>query len=229
MDPRRKLWNQQQQALRQSLACLDNPTRAIELFLSQHAMLHAAGMSQMGLYSFEDEILGGLSEQQMRIIPRNLDHSIVWVLWHMTRIEDATMNLLVAGSPQVLLRENWLERMEIPIRDTGNGMDPDGVADLSAAINIPALRAYRLSVGGRTRAIVNQLQPHELRQKVDPARFGHMTEEEAVSVEASGLLEYWGRLTITGLLLMPPTRHAFLHWSETLRIKQKIRSTATPV
>jgi len=52
------------------------------------------------------------------------------------------MNLLVAGSPQVLLRENWLERMEIPISDTGNGMDPDGVADLSAAINIPALRAY---------------------------------------------------------------------------------------
>ena len=229
MDPRRKLWNQQQQALRQSLACLDNTTRAIEIFLRQHAMLHAAGMSGMGLWSFEDEILGGLSEQQMRIIPRNLDHSIVWVLWHMTRIEDATMNLLVAGSPQVLLRENWLERMEIPVRDTGNGMDPDGVADLSAAINIPALRAYRLSVGGRTRAIVNHLQPQELRQKVDPARLGHMTDEGAVRATSSGLLEYWGRLTITGLLLMPPTRHAFLHWSEILRIKQKIRSTATPV
>jgi hypothetical protein len=222
MDARRKSWNQQQQVLRQSLASLNNLPRAIDLFLRQHAMMHAAGMSQMGLRSFEDEILGGLAEQQMRIIPRNLDHSIAWVLWHMTRIEDATMNLLVAGSPQVLLREDWLERMEIPVRDTGNAMDPDGVADLSAAINVQALQAYRLSVGRRTRAIVNQLQPHELKQKVDPARLGQMTAEGAVRAEASGLLEYWSRLTITGLLLMPPTRHAFVHWNEALLIKQKM-------
>jgi hypothetical protein len=222
MDPRRKEWNQQQQTLRQSLTCLDDPPKAIEYFLSQHAMLHAAGMSGMGLWSFEDETLDGLTEQQMRIIPRNLDHSIAWVLWHMTRIEDATMNLLVAGSPQVLLRENWLERMEIAVRDTGNAMEAAGVADLSAAINVPALRAYRMSVGRQTRAIVMRLQAQELKQKVDPARLGQMTEQGAVRVEASGLLDYWGGLTITGLLLMPPTRHAFVHWNEALRIKQKI-------
>jgi hypothetical protein len=53
VDPHRKSWNQQQQALRQGLTRLDDHARAIELFLSQHAMLHSAGMSQMGLYSFE--------------------------------------------------------------------------------------------------------------------------------------------------------------------------------
>ena len=222
MDVHRKSWNQQQHALRQSLASLDNPPKAIELFLSQHAMLHTIGMSQMGLWSFEDEILDGLTSQQMRIIPRNLDHSIAWALWHMTRIEDATMNLLVAGSPQVLLQEDWLERMEISVRDTGNAMDPDGVAELSAAINCQALRSYRLAVGIRTRAIVKQLQPHELIKRVDPARLGQMTAEGAVRAEASELLEYWSRLTITGLLLMPPTRHAFVHWNEALQIKQKL-------
>jgi hypothetical protein len=84
MDPHRKAWNQQQQTLRQSLTRLDDPSRAIELFLSQHAMLHAAGMSQMGLYSFEDETLAGLTVPHMRQLPRNLDHSIAWVHWHMT-------------------------------------------------------------------------------------------------------------------------------------------------
>ena len=74
MDPRRKTWNDQQQALRLRLASLDDAASAIEIFLSQHAMLHAAGMSQMGLYSFENEILGGLTSQQMRIIPRNFEH-----------------------------------------------------------------------------------------------------------------------------------------------------------
>jgi hypothetical protein len=158
----------------------------------------------------------------MRLLPRTLDHSIAWALWHMTRIEDATLNLLIAGSPQVLLQEGWLDRMEITERDTGNAMRPAEVAKLSAAINMQALRAYRRSVGLRTRAIVKQLQPHELKRPVDPARLGRMISEGVVRAEAGELLGYWGGLTITGLLLMPPTRHTFIHWNEALRIKQKI-------
>jgi hypothetical protein len=49
-----------------------------------------------------------------------------------------------------------------------------------------------------------------------------MTEQGAVRAEAGELLEYWGGLTITGLLLMPPTRHLFVHWNEAQRIRQKI-------
>jgi hypothetical protein len=222
MDPRRKAWNQQQSVLRHSLAGQEDLPGAIEIFLRQHAMLHTAGMSGMDLWSFEDDTLDGLTSQQMRIIPDNLEHSIAWVLWHMTRIEDATMNLLVAEKPQVLFQEAWLERLGISACDTGNGMDTAGVAALGAAINLPALRAYRLSVGRQTRAIVGQLGAQELKQKVDPTRLGQMTVQGTVRAEASGLLEYWGGLTITGLLLMPPTRHAFVHWNDALRIKQKI-------
>lgn len=223
MDGRRKSWNLQQQTLRQSLASREDFHRGIEIFLNQHAMLHADSMSQMGLWSFEDEILDGLDVEELRIIPGKYDHSIAWVVWHMTRIEDATMNLLVAGIPQVLLGEDWLERMEIPIRDTGNGMDATGVAALSAAINVPVLLEYRQSVGRRTRAIVKNLQPQELLLKVDPARLGQMTAQGVVRVQAGELLEYWAGLSISGLLLMPPTRHAYVHWNEAVRIKQKIR------
>jgi len=222
MDPQRKAWNQQQQALRQSLARLDDLPGVIELFLGQHAMLHAAGMSRMGLYSFQDEILAGLTVAQMRLIPRNFDHSIAWVVWHMTRIEDATMNLLVAGSAQILHEEGWLERMAIPARDTGNLMDPASVVELSAAIIVEELLAYRQSVGRRTRLIVSQIQAPVLKQAVDPARLQRMTAEGAVRPQAGDLLEYWGGLTISGLLLMPPTRHPFVHWNEALWIKQKI-------
>jgi hypothetical protein len=222
MDARRKSWNQHQQTLRQSLASKGDFHKAIEIFLKQHAMLHTAGISQLGLWSFEDEILDGLSVEQMRIIPQNLAHSIAWVLWHMTRIEDATMNLLVAGSPQILLQEDWLERMEILVRDTGNAMDTTGVVELSATINVPAMRAYRRSVGRRTRTIVKHLEPQELQQKIEPARLREMTTQGAVRAEADDLLNYWGGLNISGLLLMPPTRHAFIHWNEALRIKQKI-------
>jgi hypothetical protein len=222
MDFHRKVWNEQQKALRQSLTSLENPSVAIEIFLRQHAMLHAAGMSGMALYSFEDETLAGLTDQQMRTIPRNLEHSIAWVVWHSTRIEDATLNLLVAGRPQVLLEQAWFERLGISERDTSNAMEPAAVAALSAAIHLPALRDYRRSVGCRTRLIVKQLGAQELIQKVDPARLENMRSQAAVRPEAGDLLEYWSGLTITGLLLMPPTRHAFVHWNEALRIKQKM-------
>ena len=223
MNPNRKLWNQQQQALRQNLARAFNHQKAIELFLSQHAMLHAAEMSHAGVWSFEDEILDDMTGAQMRVIPRNCDHSIAWMFWHMARIEDVTMNLLVAGSPQLLLRDGWFGRMQVNVRDTGNAMDAAGVADLSVRIDLQALRAYRLSVGRRTREIVKQLRPEELKHKVDPARLRQMTEEGAVVEAAGGVLEYWGGLTTAGLLLMPPTRHNFVHLNEALRVKQKTR------
>jgi len=223
MDPHRKAWNQQQQLLRQSLERLEDLPKAIELFLCQHAMLYSADISQMGLWSFEDEILEGLSEQQMRIIPAGAEHSIAWVIWHMTRIEDATMNILAAASLQILTQEDWLERMGISEQDTGNSMEPASIANLSAAIDLPALQAYRSSVFRRTCTVVRQLQVPELKRKVDPARLEQMRKAGVVRAEATGLLEYWGRLTISGLLLMPPTRHGFVHWNEAQRIKQKIR------
>ena len=179
-------------------------------------------MSQAGWWSFEDEILQGVSKDQMRLIPRNGEHSIAWIVWHMTRCEDVTMNLLAAGSPQVLFQEGWLKRLEINSQDTGNAMDAAELADFSAAIELEALLAYRLAVGRRTREIVKQLPEEQLNRKVDPSRLDRIRAEGAVLNTAHGLLDYWSGLTIAGLLLMLPTRHNFVHWNEALRIKPKL-------
>jgi hypothetical protein len=100
-------------------------------------------------------------------------------------------------------------------------MDTAGVVEFSSAIDLEALRAYRLSVGRRTREIIKTLQPDHVKQKVDPVRLEQIRAEGAVLEAASGLLDYWGGLTIAGLLLMPPTRHNYVHWNEALRMVQK--------
>ena len=46
-------------------------------------------------------------------------------------------------------------------------------------------------------------------------------DEGAVVEGARGLLDYWGGLTIAGLLLMPPTRHNFVHLNEAWMLKGK--------
>jgi hypothetical protein len=46
--------------------------------------------------------------------------------------------------------------------------------------------------------------------------------EGAVVEDAKGLIDYWSKRKISGLLLMPPTRHCFIHLNEALKIKKKV-------
>jgi hypothetical protein len=219
MDAQRKLWNEQQKALRQALEHPQEYPGAVALFLNQHAMLHAAEVSQSGAYSFDDELWQGLDEITARRIPRNEEHSIAWCIWHLARIEDVTMNVLLAGSDQLFEQNAWANRLTVTTRDTGNAMSPIEIANLSAAVNIAALRAYRMEVGRRTRQIVSQLQPDDFKRKVEPAHLQRLLDEGAVCDASRGLLDYWGGLTVAGLLLMPPTRHNLVHLNEAIRQK----------
>jgi len=221
MDSNHKQWNEEQQKLKRALAS-NNIQKAIELFLIQHAMVHSEKMSHSKLWSFEDEIWEGLSDATARCIPPNGEHSIVWIFFHLARIEDITMNMLVAGTPQLFLREGWSQKLKTTIQHSGNRMDERHVVRLSAAIDIDALRTYRSAVGRRMREIVKKLTLEKLKQKVDPARLQKVMDEGAVTPEAIEIVNYWGKRTIAGLLLMPPTRHNFLHLNEALRIKQQL-------
>jgi hypothetical protein len=221
MEAHRKLWNQQQKTLRHALTHPDDHRQTIELFLTQHAMVHSAAVVQSEQCSFADAVWQDITDEAARCIPQNGEHSVVWVFWHIARIEDVTMNLLVAGSPQVLYQDNWLERTKATVCHTGNAMSKEDVAQLSATIDIEALRAYRLAAGRRTREVVKQLQPEALKQQVEPARLQKVLDEGAVVEAASGIVTYWSRRSIAGLLLMPPTRHNFIHLNEAARIKQK--------
>jgi hypothetical protein len=216
-----KQWNKEQKEFRQILLGFDQHQRALELFMRQHATLHSAEMDPSTTWSFEDEVLSDLDDDQMRRIPVNCDHSIAWLIWHIARIEDVAMNMLVAGDPQLLHHDGWFERMKIKFIDTGNLMSEDDVVHLSATIDIEALRAYRVAVGHKTRSIAENLQPEYLKQKVDASRLQHVLDEGAVVEAAMGLIKYWSKRNIAGLLLMPATRHNFVHLNEAIRLKHR--------
>lgn len=214
-----KLCLKRQTELRALLTSSNQQQAGLQLFMSQHAMLHSARMAQTEPWSFEDEVFQDTTEEQVRGIPSKYEHSIVWNIWHIARIEDVAMNMLVACSPQVMLQGDWLEKLGISAKDTGNGMDQDGIVSLSGAMNIDALRDYRAAVGRRTREIVMQLQPRDLKVKVESSRLAQVRDQGAVIEAASGLLDYWSRRDIAGLLLMPASRHNLVHLNEALQIK----------
>lgn len=222
MDPNRRLWNEGHRLLRQALKKPESHSTAIDLFLRQHAMVHRAEMFQMGLHSFADEVWDGANDAVVRCVPPKFEHSIAWIIWHLARIEDMTMNALMAGKTQVFFQDDWLKKLNITARHSGNMvMDAVDVTAFSGTVDLDSLKEYRLVVGRATREAVSVLRPAEVRQKVSPARLGQLLDDGSVPPEAMGLIEYWGNLTIAGLLLMPPTRHCLVHLNEAIKVKDK--------
>jgi hypothetical protein len=219
---RRSAWNSSQRELRRLLESGEDHEKALALFLSQHAQLHSMSMPGTEDWSYEDELLDGIKETQFRDIPPRGEHSIAWVVWHIARIEDMTMNLLVAGGEQVLGQGNWMQQLNSPIEHSGNEMSHTEVVELSAALDLAALRAYRKAVGQQTREVVRDLKAEDMARKTAPERLERIWAEKAVLPAAKAIVDYWSRRTVTGLLLMPPTRHLFIHLNEAWEIKRKL-------
>jgi hypothetical protein len=216
-----KTLNRQQTKLREALEGALPFDHAIRLCLQQHTALHSAQISSNQIWSFEDEILDDLSTEIFRRIPRNEEHSIVWCIWHLARIEDTAMNMLVAGNPPAFEQGNWFERLGVPFRDVGNEMSAEEIELLSATIDLQALRTYRAAVGSQTQAIIAGLTAKYLKQKVEPDRIQQVLKTCMVRPEASYITDYWSKRDITGLLLMPATRHNIVHLNEAARLKKK--------
>ena len=185
-----------------------------ELFFSQHAVLHSRKMSGMTGWSYPDEIFTSPEEDQFRIIPEKKDHSLIWILWHISRIEDVTMNVLVAGGSQLYLQDQWKKKLASPIDHVGNLINPGDLLNLTLNVDLKKLFAYRDAVGRQTRHIVRGLDLEVFDHKVQPDRLDRLVNEGAVLPDAEGLLDYWGNRKIFEMLLMPPTRHLMTHLNE---------------
>lgn len=214
--------NDLHKALREALTGGDAELHALDLFLSLHSQLHSRQVSPQTPWSYEDWLLDGLEEAHLRAIPEGQEHSIAWVLWHLTRVEDVTMNLLVAGQDQVFELGNWQAKTASPIKHTGNGAGVDVALALSEVVDIHALRAYRAAVGLATQEIARRLTSEDFDRKVAPDNLKRIMEEEAVLPAGQDVVAYWSRRDVKGLLLMPPTRHAIVHWNEAARLKGMI-------
>ena len=224
----RHLWNEQHVILRRLLLKDHDYALALPVFFAHHGMVHAARL-RANVWSFQDEVLEGLAPEQLRYCSPKIPHSAIWKLWHIARIEDVTMNLLLADSPQVLHSGGWLDRLEIDRMSVGNEMSDVEIAELSEAINVKELLAYRLAVGKRTRSLVRRLKADILWMPPAPDRLQRLFAEGAVIDRTTWLRDYWGGHPAANLLLMPASRHCLVHLNEIDRMRSKLqRQKAQP-
>ncbi len=232
----RRKWNTQHALLRRLLMKEKNYKKALPVLLEHHAAVHSGKLPPLlplpplregrregrgARWSYQDEVLRPLTEAQFRFIPAG-GQSVIWKIWHITRIEDLTLNLLLAGEKKSLLDEKWLKKLGIDYVDVGNGMPEADAARISRLMNVKALLAYRLAVGKRTRSIMRKVKPEMLWEKPAPERLQRIVDEKGVRANSAWLLKFWGGNPYANLLLMPATRHPFVHLNEISRMTPRL-------
>jgi len=161
-----------------------------ELFLAQHARAHAAEVGHPD-FSNQDLILGDLTEEHMRVRPHPGLNSLAWLFWHMTRAEDVGINLIIAQSPQVLDKDGWATRLSVPLRDIATGMTDQEVEEFSQRVNVVSLLAYRAAVGQQTQAIVRDLRPGVLDERIESDLLQRLHDSGAYGSNAEWVPQRW--------------------------------------
>lgn len=178
----------------------------IQLFLQRYEVLYT--------YYLEG-IWKSVPEDQLRQRPHPRVNSIVWNLWHLTRVEDAGLNRFVVDRHQVLDEGGWLARLHVPWRHQGTEMSFPEVDDLSQQIDVRAMHDYSQAVQSRTLDIVKQLDPDSLDAVMEVARLRKIVLEEGLAhPRATGLVENYTGWSKGRCLMSFGLTHPFQHVGE---------------
>lgn len=202
---------------------------AMELALDLHAVTHTGVVSGSSSPTFCDHVLEGLADEDYSVMPTEKDETIAWHLWHIARIEDLVSNLLIARQSQIF-DDDWMDRMNVTVKDTGNVMSDSEIISFSRHVKKQELINYRNAVGCQTCAVIKSLTPSDLKRKPESEYLDRLVSEGGL-LDRKGsvwLKDFWGSYTVTGLLLLPLTRHHMMHLPDSAAIKEFITSGAVP-
>jgi len=182
---------------------------ARDLFMDQHTAVHSAAVGG-NKASGAERAFGGLSDEQMRVRPREDLNSLAWLMWHVARAEDIMVNRVLAARAQVL-DDAWLGRLAVGRRDFGIGMTSDEVTALTRQVDLAALRDYRDAVGRRTREVVGGFGARDWDGPVQAPDLESAAAEGAFGGRAEALVKaFAGRprtMVLTGIALIHPATH----------------------
>ncbi len=213
-----KIWNEKQKSLK---LLLDQKTfeKGKNILLEMHSLLHDKEVYNTIAETYYDDFWKNLNEETCKIIS-NKETSIVWNIWHITRIEDLIANIVI-GNKDEIFNEDIQKELNIKIKDTGNVMTHEEMELFDENINIEALKEYRIKVGISTKEIITTLEHSDMKIKVKNEQMEKIYTCGGVLETTTGLLDFWGKKDIYGLIMMPITRHQTVHLNDAFKIKEK--------
>ncbi len=80
----------------------------------------------------------GQTLEQMHFVPEGESHSVAWILFHATRIEDLMINGICQGRPHLFVEGDYAERIGFPAESFGTGQ----TTEEARAVQIKDLDAF---------------------------------------------------------------------------------------
>jgi hypothetical protein len=200
-----------QKKLKVLLLKKDSFQEGISACAKQHRQLHSSDLI-VDRPTIWDSLVDGLTSECFSFRPEGMFESIAWCTWHITRIEDAIGNILIADDRQVF-DNDWKKRIGIEITDTANAFHEPDIDRFNRSIRINEMLFYRKAVGEKTQMIINRIVASDIRKKPKENSIRRIIDEGVLTdkKESIWLKEFWSKKTIGGLLLLPITRHQMMH------------------
>jgi len=216
-----KGWNENQKNLTVLLKNQKTFAKGIKLLLEMHSLLHDKKVYKTSAETFYDNLWENMKDETCKIIS-DKETSILWDIWHITRIEDIVSNIIM-GNKETVFNDEIQAKLNIKIKDTGNAMIHSEIESLNKNINIKELNGYRVKVGKSTQKIIETLEFTDIKRKVGKEQLEKIKQNGGVTDDPKSiwLLDFWGKKNILGLIMMPITRHQIVHLNDCFKIKQK--------
>jgi len=218
-----KTWNNNQKNLKILLSGQNTFNKGKNLLLEMHSLLHDKKVYKINSETYYDNLWNNLQEESCKIISKD-ETSILWNLWHITRIEDIVSNILINDKDTIFNKETQI-KLNINITDTGNAMTYSEIEyfNRNININIKELKKYRFNVGKSTIKTIKDIEFIDIKRKVEKIQLEKIIRNGGVINDPKSiwLLDFWGKKNVLGLIMMPITRHQIVHLNDCFKIKKK--------
>lgn len=143
-----------------------------------------------------NQALDGLSDDELRWQPTLESNSIDWLVWHMARVEDNLVNVVLQAHESIWERDGWSGRLGIYYSGAGAGMTMDEIREMGR-IDVAVVMEYYRSIREETSGYFeNVMRENDLSRVIEHTKFrgwtgaqvlGRLLCEEA---EHLGQIEY---------------------------------------
>jgi len=129
-----KGWNENQKNLTVFLKNQKTFAKGIKLLLEMHSLLHDKKVYKTSAGTFYDNLWENMKDETCKIIS-DKEMSILWDIWHITRIEDIVSNIII-GNKETIFNNEIQSKLNIKIKDTGNAMTHSEIESKNTVMSI---------------------------------------------------------------------------------------------
>ena len=115
---------------------------------------------------YVESAITGLTPKELAWSPEPHSNTILFLMWHLARVEDLWINRILKGGKEIYETEGWYNKFKTPVRDNGYGYDMASLKTWPIP-DLILLKAYSAAVRKLTVAYISFLKEEQFDEPRD--------------------------------------------------------------